>query len=65
MVATSIAKMYTNIHKPTDYYMRWNNCMSTPIKMENGVKQGGVLSPTLFCINYTLMNCCEDYGKLM
>ena len=31
-------------------YMRWNNCMSTLIKMKNGVKQGGVLSPTLFCI---------------
>ena len=33
-------------------YMRWNNCMSTPIKLENGVKQGGVLSPTLFCIYF-------------
>ena len=33
-------------------YMRWNNCMSTPIKMENGVKHGGVLSPTLFCIYF-------------
>ena len=33
-------------------YMRWHNCMSTPIKMENGVKQGGVLSPTLFCIYF-------------
>ena len=33
-------------------YMRWNNCMSTPIKMEIGVKQGGVLSPTLFCIYF-------------
>ena len=26
--------------------------MSTPIKMENGVKQGGVLSPTLCCIYF-------------
>ena len=26
--------------------------MSTPIKMENGVKQGGVLSPTLFCMYF-------------
>ena len=38
--------------------------MSTPLKLENGVKQGGVLSPTLFCI-YFEMNCYEDYGKLM
>ena len=33
-------------------YMRWNNCVSTAVKMENGVKQGGVLSPTLFCIYF-------------
>ena len=33
-------------------YIRWNNCMSMPISMENGVKQGSVLSPTLFCINF-------------
>ena len=33
-------------------YIRWNNCMSMPISMENGVKQGGVLSPTLFCIYF-------------
>ena len=26
--------------------------VSTPVKMENGVKQGGVLSPTLFCIYF-------------
>ena len=26
--------------------------MSTPIQMENGVKQGGVLSPTLFCMYF-------------
>ena len=23
-------------------YMRWNNRVSTPVKMENGVKQGGI-----------------------
>ena len=33
-------------------YMRWINCMSTPVKTENGVKQGGVLSSTLFCIYF-------------
>ena len=33
-------------------YMRWNNCVSTPVKKENEVKQGGVLSPTLFCIYF-------------
>ena len=44
-------------------YTRWNNYVSTPVKMENGVKQGGVLWRHYFV--YTLMNCYEDYGKLM
>ena len=29
MVAKSIAKMYTNIHKPTDYYMRFGITRAT------------------------------------
>ena len=33
-------------------YLRWNHCLSTRIAMQNGVKQGGVLSPTLFCIYF-------------
>ena len=37
--------------------------MSTLVKMENVVKQGGVLSPTLFCIYFD--EFYEDYGKLM
>ena len=33
-------------------YTRWNSALSDPIPMENGVKQGGVLSPILFCIYF-------------
>ena len=32
-------------------YTRWNSALY-PIPMENGVKQGGVLSPILFCIYF-------------
>ena len=31
-------------------YIKWNSAKSSPIPMFNGVKQGGVLSPVLFCI---------------
>ena len=30
--------------------MSWNNCFSKYFSISNGVKQGGVLSPTLFSI---------------
>ena len=33
-------------------FTRWNSALSDPIPMENGVKQGGVLSPILFCIYF-------------
>ena len=60
----TVIRLLLDSHTRQYAYLRWNNGVSTPVKMENGVKQGGVLSPTLFCIN-TLMNCYEDYGKLM
>ena len=31
-------------------YVRWNNDMSTWFKVTNGVRQGGILSPYLFCV---------------
>ena len=31
-------------------YVQWNSSKSSAIPMLNGVKQGGVLSPVLFCI---------------
>ena len=48
----TVIRLLLDLYTRQYAYMRWNNCMSTPIKMENGVKQGGVLSPTLFCIYF-------------
>ena len=31
-------------------YVRWNNVMSSGFKVSNGVRQGGILSPYLFCV---------------
>lgn len=38
--------MYTN----QQLQVRWNTVTSTPFGVSNGVKQGGVISPVLFCI---------------
>ena len=31
---------------------KWNNCLSSKFHVTNGVKQGGVLSPLLFNVNF-------------
>ena len=44
-------------------FTRWNNVLSNAIHMENGVKQGGVLSPILFCLYFDeLLKRLESSG---
>lgn len=31
-------------------YVKWNNSLSSAFDVENGVRQGAVLSPILFCV---------------
>ena len=31
-------------------YVRWNNVISSGFGVSNGVRQGGILSPYLFCV---------------
>ena len=40
-------------------YVRWNNTMSTGFNVSNGVRQGGILSPYLFCIDV------DDLSKML
>ena len=35
--------------------VRWKSCVSGQFQCSNGVKQGGVLSPTLFCIFFDVL----------
>jgi len=48
-------------------HVEWNGCHSRWFSVQNGVKQGGVLSPILFCINMdgllnklhsSMIGCC-------
>ena len=42
-------------------YVRWNNTMSTGFNVSNGVRQGGILSPYIFCIFYM---CRGEWGEM-
>ena len=43
--------------------VRWGYCISSPFRVSNGVRQGGILSPYLFNVYMddlrSLLNCCN------
>jgi hypothetical protein len=44
-------------------YIRWNSVESTSFKVKNGVRQGAILSPSLFCVYLdTLLSSLRDSG---
>ena len=45
-----VLRLLFDLYSRQYIYTRWNGELSPPISMLNGVKQGGVLSPILFCI---------------
>ena len=54
-----LVELYTN----QCLLVRWDNTCSTSFECTNGIKQGGVLSPTLFCIYMDeLLNRLEKSG---
>ena len=47
MYIVRILVFWYNVQK---MYIRWNNTMSDSFSVSNGVRQGGILSPYLFCV---------------
>ena len=47
MYIVRILVVWYNVQK---MYIRWNNTMSDSFSVSNGVRQGGILSPYLFCV---------------
>lgn len=45
-----VLRLLFDLYSRQYVYTQWNGELSQPISMLNGVKQGGVLSPILFCI---------------
>ena len=49
-VCSIILRLLMNMYLINSAVVRWNNATSSPFKVCNGVKQGGVLSPYLFTL---------------
>ena len=43
-------RLLLNMYLDQTLNVRWNSTVSQPFRATNGVKQGGVNSPTLFCV---------------
>ena len=46
----TLCKLLISMYTQQQLVVKWNGSVSTSLRCSNGVKQGGVLSPTLFCI---------------
>lgn len=55
------------------FYLRWNNCISSPFCVTNGVRQGSILSPYFFnvylddlseCLNKTNSGCIFNNTRI-
>lgn len=47
-----MVRLLLNIYTSQTVQVQWNGCLSTDFEISNGVKQGGILSPILFCVYY-------------
>jgi len=41
-----------NVYTNSVARMSWNGAFSQSFKVENGVRQGGIVSPVLFCVYF-------------
>ena len=49
-VCAYVIRLSLNVCLNQKLVVRWNGEFSQPFTVSNGVKQGGIISPTLFCI---------------
>ena len=45
-----IVRLIVNLYVNAQYCVKWNNCISDCFPIQNGVKQGGVVSPLMFTL---------------
>ena len=58
-----IVKLLSYWYAKQTMRVRWEDCISSPFHVSNGVRQGGILSPYLFNVYMdglsSLLNCCN------
>ena len=58
-----IVKLLSYWYAKQTMRVRWGDCISSPFRVSNGVRQGGILSPYLFNVYMDdlsrLLNCCN------
>jgi hypothetical protein len=54
-----IIRFLINVYSHQVAYVRWNCCLSDSSVVSNGVRQGEVSSPILFCIYVRFINAFE------
>ena len=62
-VSGYIVKLLSYWYATQTMRVRWGDCISSPFRVSNGVRQGGILSPYLFNVYMDdlscLLNCCN------
>jgi Reverse transcriptase (RNA-dependent DNA polymerase) len=51
-IPRTLLRLLLNIYTGQSVRVLWNGCLSSTFPVTNGVKQGGILSPILFCVYY-------------
>lgn len=59
-----IIRLLLVIYRNQNMVVKWNNAKSAAFNVVNGVRQGGVLSPILFCIYIDEMLTCLKQSKI-
>ena len=50
-----VVRMFLHWHTYQDFIVRWNNTLSPSLKVSNGVRQGGILSPRFRLVHHTII----------
>ena len=51
-------------YKHQNLFVKWGNCISTSFSVKNGVRQGSVLSPYLFCVYVDKISTSLNKAKI-
>ena len=62
-VPAAYVRLLLNLYTNSVTCVSWNGVCSRRFPFKNGVRQGGIISPILFCVYIDV--CCSDYTSLV